>query len=100
MNFDKLAIGDIFNWRGHAFVKVEPNADRAANAIALRADCPYTEVQMGDLSPITHVPNSNPSVGWQFLDENGKWCFGYDVRDHRKHTEAAGYIVRDVYAKP
>lgn len=35
-------------------------------------------------------------VAWQFF-EGGKWHNGMEVNDHRKHTEAAGVPVRDLY---
>ena len=37
--------------------------------------------------------------GWQFF-QDGKWHNGMDVNDHRRHTEAAGVPVRDVYPSP
>lgn len=37
-------------------------------------------------------------VGWQFYD-HGEWRNGEDrIKDHRKNTEEAGFLVRDVYA--
>ena len=38
-------------------------------------------------------------VAWQFF-RNGKWHNGMDINDHRKHTEAAGVPVRDLYTHP
>src|SRR5690554_4810598 len=39
-------------------------------------------------------------VGWQFY-QDGKWWHGDDrIKDHRKNTEEAGYLTRDVYAAP
>lgn len=39
-------------------------------------------------------------VGWQFY-QVGKWWHGDDlIKDHRKNTEEAGYLTRDVYAAP
>ena len=38
-------------------------------------------------------------VAWQFF-EGGKWHNGMEVNDHRKHTEAAGVPVRDLYITP
>ena len=38
-------------------------------------------------------------VAWQFF-EGGKWHNGMEVNDHRKHTEAAGVPVRDLYTTP
>jgi hypothetical protein len=35
-------------------------------------------------------------VAWQFF-QDGKWHNGMEVNDHRKHTEAAGTPVRDLY---
>jgi hypothetical protein len=35
-------------------------------------------------------------VAWQFF-QNGKWHNGMEVNDHRKHTEAVGVPVRDLY---
>ena len=37
--------------------------------------------------------------GWQFF-QDGKWHNGMDVNNHRRHTEAAGVPVRDVYPSP
>ena len=43
-------------------------------------------------------PEQEP-VAWQFF-EGGKWHNGMEVNDHRKHTEAAGVPVRDLYTTP
>lgn len=36
-------------------------------------------------------------VAWQFLDA-GEWHTGSEKNNHRQHTEAAGYPVRNLYA--
>ena len=38
-------------------------------------------------------------VAWQFF-QNGKWHNCMEVNDHRKHTEAVGVPVRDLYTTP
>ena len=38
-------------------------------------------------------------VAWQFF-QGGKWHNGMAFNDHRKHTEAAGVPVRDLYPSP
>ena len=43
-------------------------------------------------------PEQEP-VAWQFF-EGGKWHNGMEINDHRKHTEAAGVPVRDLYTHP
>lgn len=38
-------------------------------------------------------------VGWQFY-ENGQWINGdQKIKDHRKNTESAGILTRNVYAE-
>lgn len=38
-------------------------------------------------------------VAWQFYDD-GNWYNGVDNNGHRRHTEKAGYRVRDLYPAP
>lgn len=66
---------------------------------ALQAECERLKATLESLLAAAPDVQGEP-VGWQFY-QDGKWWHGDDrIKDHRKNTEEAGYLIRDVYAAP
>ena len=68
---------------------------------ALKWSKPHEDAIISHSEAITAIEEAlaqleQEPVAWQFF-EGGKWHNGMEVNDHRKHTEAAGVPVRDLY---
>ena len=62
---------------------------------ALKRNNSYCPMCGSGTVPSVPAPAQEP-CGWQFY-QDGRWHNGMETNDHRKHTEAAGFPVRDVY---
>lgn len=65
---------------------------------AEEAHMPFGDVDLALRMAILAAPDVQwDVVGWQFY-QDGRWWNGDDrIKDHRKNTEEAGYLIRDVY---
>lgn len=83
----------------YKLVPVEPTPEMVS--AAEDAYMPFGDMELALRMAILAAPAvQGEPVGWQFY-KGGKWWHGNDcIKGHRKNTEEAGYLTRDVYAAP
>lgn len=81
----------------YKLMQMEPTAEMVE--AAEDAYMPFGDMDLAIRMALLTAPDvQGEPVGWQFY-QDGKWWHGDDqIKDHRKNTEEAGYLIRDVYA--
>jgi|GEM_PF-4383041 len=80
----------------------QPAQQEPVDSMGMPLSCGKPLCSPGDHHPLCKLaeqPAQQEPCGWQFY-QDGKWHNGVETNDHRKHTEAAGFPVRDVYPSP
>jgi len=83
----------------YKLVPVEPTPEMVESAES--AYMLFEDMELALMMAVLAAPAvQGEPVGWQFY-KDGKWWHGNDcIKGHRKNTEEAGYLTRDVYAAP